>query len=269
MTSPEICTEIGGWIDDNTSLNVDVNRPNFTIMVEIRENSAFVYAKHIKGAGGLPVGTSGDVLLLLSGGIDSPVAGYEIAKRGCVLQAVHFFSYPYTSLQAKEKVIELAKILSEFSGEIKLHIVPFTDIQLEINKKTPPEQGTILMRRFMMKIACKLAENKGCDALVTGESLAQVASQTLRSIKVTDEVCNLPVFRPLIGADKEEVIAKARRIGTFETSILPFEDCCTVFTPKHPNTKPKLEKIKLSESKMDIELLIQNAIEGAETLYIK
>lgn len=262
--SPEICQIVGSKI----YLEVDVNNPNYIIDIEIREDMAFVYYEKIKGIGGLPTGSSGKAALLISGGIDSPVAGYMIGKRGVLLHAVHFFSYPYTSLRAKEKVINLLKIVGRYTGRIQLHVVPFTEIQLEINKNCPADEMTIIMRRFMMQIATDIAEKNGCEALVTGESLAQVASQTIQGIGVTNEATALPVFRPLIGMDKEEIIEVAREIDTYETSILPFEDCCTVFTPKHPVTKPKLNRIKASQSKLDCDNLIQNALKGVETICI-
>ena len=269
FTSPQIQVEVGGYLDDECDgLVVDVRHPDFTVMVEVRENGVYIHTGVIKGIGGLPTGTSGAASLLLSGGIDSPVAGFMIAKRGVKLQAVHFHSYPYTSLQAKEKVLELAKILAGYCGEVQLHIVPFTEIQLEINQRCPLEQSTIIMRRFMMKIADRIALENGADALITGESLAQVASQTIQSLKVTDEVAELPVFRPLIGMDKEEIVRIAREIGSFETSILPYEDCCTVFTPKRPATKPKLERVRQSEEKLDGEALIERAMEGVEVVCI-
>ena len=207
-------------------------------------------------------------MLLLSGGIDSPVAGWMIAKRGVEIEAVHFYSYPYTSERAKDKVIELTKILSAYCGQINLHVVPFTDIQLEINEKCPEDELTIIMRRVMMIIAERIAKSVGALALVTGESVGQVASQTIQSLAVTNAVVDMPVFRPLIGMDKNEVIEKARKIGTFETSILPYEDCCTVFVAKHPKTKPRLDKILLSEENLDIEDMVNKALENVETIKI-
>jgi thiamine biosynthesis protein ThiI len=270
LASPQICGEVGGFLDDELpALSVDVNNPEHVVMVEIREEKAYIYTEKIAGTGGLPTGTGGKAALLLSGGIDSPVAGYMMAKRGVVLHAVHFFSYPYTGLRAKEKVVELARILSEYCGEVQLHMVPFTEIQLQINQKCPLEQSTIIMRRFMVQIADRIAQKNGIDALITGESLAQVASQTIQSIKVTDCVTELPIFRPLIGMDKSEIIAIARKIGTFDTSILPYEDCCTVFSPKHPNTKPKLEKIQHSQARLETEALIDAAMKEVETLCIR
>ncbi|MGI6776845.1 MAG: tRNA sulfurtransferase, partial [Acetivibrionales bacterium] len=223
----------------------------------------------IPAVGGLPIGTNGKAVLLLSGGIDSPVAGWMMAKRGVELDAVHFFSYPYTSERAKDKVIELAKILSKYCYKIKLHIVPFTDIQLEINEECPPDESTILMRRAMMMISERIADNAGAYALITGESMGQVASQTIQSLYVTNAAVTMPVFRPLIGMDKNEVVSIARRIDTYETSILPYEDCCTVFVPKHPKTKPTLTGILSSESKLDMESLIKRAVDDTEIIEIK
>ncbi|ODM25098.1 tRNA uracil 4-sulfurtransferase ThiI [Acetivibrio mesophilus] len=268
MDSPEISRELGGHILSNVpELSVDVKKPDFILYVEVREFT-YIYSEIIPAVCGMPIGSNGKSMLLLSGGIDSPVAGWMIAKRGVEIEAVHFYSYPYTSERAKEKVIELAKILASYCYKINLHIVPFTDIQLEINEKCPHEELTIIMRRVMMQIAEMIAKKTGALALVTGESVGQVASQTIESLAVTNAVVSLPVFRPLIGMDKNEVIDIARKIGTFETSILPYEDCCTVFVAKHPSTKPKLDKILLSESKLDIEELINKAVENTEVLTI-
>ena len=270
LKSPEICREVGGYIFENLDgAVVDVNNPSNVVMVEIRDFAAYVYCKKIAGQGGLPIGTGGRAMLLLSGGIDSPVAGYMIAKRGVELEAINFFSYPYTSERAKEKVISLAKILSGYTAKIKLHIVPFTEIQLAIRDNCPEDHLTLIMRRFMMKISERVARANGAEALITGESLGQVASQTMQALHVTNSVVDMPVFRPLIGMDKEEIVRISRKIGAFETSILPYEDCCTVFTPKHPVTKPKVEKIIASESALDIEELIQKAIDGVETIVIE
>ncbi|GAE88078.1 tRNA uracil 4-sulfurtransferase ThiI [Acetivibrio straminisolvens] len=268
MDSPEISRELGGHILRNIPrLSVDVKKPDFILYVEVREFT-YIYSEIIPAVCGMPLGCNGKAMLLLSGGIDSPVAGWMIGKRGVEIEAVHFYSYPYTSERAKEKVIELAKILASYCQKINLHIVPFTDIQLEINEKCPHEELTIIMRRAMMKIAEIIAKKTGALALVTGESVGQVASQTMQSLAVTNAVVSLPVFRPLIGMDKNEVIDIARKIGTFETSILPYEDCCTVFVAKHPTTKPKMEKILISESKLDMEDLISKAVENAEVLTI-
>lgn len=269
MESPEISRELGAYILTNIpSLNVDVLNPSFVLYVEVREYS-YIYSDIIPAQGGMPLGTNGKAILLLSGGIDSPVAGWMIAKRGVEIEAVHFYSYPYTSERAKEKVVELTRILASFCGEIKLHIVPFTDIQLEINDKCPHDEMTIIMRRAMMVIAERIAKSVGALALVTGESVGQVASQTLQSLAVTNAVVDMPVFRPLIGMDKNEVIAIARKIGTFETSILPYEDCCTVFVAKHPKTKPKLHLIERTESHLNLEPLIEEAIKNTEAMTVK
>jgi len=263
--SLEISCEVGGAVfEAYPDLTVDVHNPEVTVTVEVRDFASYIYTKKIAGVGGMPIGTNGCATLLLSGGIDSPVAGYMIAKRGVKLNAVHFYSYPYTSERAKQKVLDLAQILAGYCGRIDVHIVPFTEIQLALNEKCPPEQMTILMRRIMMYITNNIAKNTKSNALITGESIGQVASQTIQSLAVTDDAAEIPVFRPLIGMDKEEIIVIARKIGTFETSILPYEDCCTVFTPKHPNTKPNLEKIKMSEKLIDLEELMQKSIDGVE-----
>lgn len=264
MKSPEISREIGGFVLENIdSISVDVHRPDIAINVEIR-NNAFVFSEKINGFGGLPLGTNGKGLLLLSGGIDSPVAGWLVAKRGVALEAIHFHSYPFTSERAKEKVIDLARMLATYCGEFKLHSINLLPIQKEINEKCPEEEMTILSRRFMMKIAERIALKSKCDALITGESIGQVASQTVNSLQVTNEAVNLPVFRPLIAMDKVDIIQIAKQINTYETSILPFEDCCTVFLPKHPVTKPKLEKILYSETLLNVEALINEAIENMD-----
>lgn len=263
---------LGGVVlKNNPDLKVNLSNPETTIYVDIRENGeTFIFYQHIKGSGGMPVGTSGKAMLLLSGGIDSPVAGYLMAKRGLTLEAVHFHSFPYTSEQAKQKVIELAKILSHYSGEIKLHIVPFTEIQEVIYKNCNNEYLITIMRRFMMRIAERIAINNGAGAIITGESLAQVASQTMQSMTVTNNVIeNLPVFRPLIAFDKEDIIKISKKINTFNISILPYEDCCTVFLPKHPVIKPKLEKVIKEESYLNVEKLINSAILATEVVIIK
>lgn len=267
MQSPQISAEIGGMIlEAHPRLTVDVHNPDVTVSVEIREGGAYVYAEKQKGPGGMPTGSAGKVMLLLSGGIDSPVAGYMMARRGTNMDAVHFFSPPFTSEKAKEKVLDLAKILARYTGGMRVHIVPFTEQQLQMKAKCPQEHLTILMRRMMMQIACRIAEEAGAGAVVTGESLGQVASQTLEAISVTDACATMPCFRPLIGMDKEDIIALARKIDSYETSILPYEDCCTIFVPKHPTTKPRLDKILESEKLIDTEGLIQKAIE--ETVHI-
>ena len=270
MTSEQLCRELGHeLLEAYPNLSVDVHHPELSVTVEIRQQNAFVYTKEIPGAGGMPVGSNGKAMLLISGGIDSPVAGYMIAKRGVLLDAVHFYSYPYTSERARDKVVELTKLVSRYAGTINLYLVPFTDIQLTIYDKCPSTETTVLMRRLMMKIAERIARETGSLALITGESIGQVASQTIESLCVTDDAVTMPVFRPLIGFDKEEIIEKAQRIGTFETSILPYEDCCTVFVPKHPVTKPKIDKLRESEASVDFEPMIAEAIAKTEKLLIR
>lgn len=266
LDSPAINMEMGGRIlDAHPSLSVDVKHPDHIMNVEIRDQ-AYLYVRVIPAVGGMPVGTNGRATLLLSGGIDSPVAGWMIAKRGVRLNAVHFHSYPYTSDRAKEKVLDLARILSESCCGVRVHVVPFTRIQMEIHEKCSEEYTTLIMRRFMMRIAERVAAQEHADALITGESIGQVASQTMAALGVTDSVVNMPVFRPLIGFDKSEIIDVARKIGTFETSSLPYEDCCTVFTPRHPATNPKMEKILEGEGKLDVEGLIDEAVAGIEVV---
>lgn len=268
MTSPQICEEIGGRLLERfPNLSVDVHSPEVNVYVEIRE-TGYVHLDRISGAGGMPSGSNGKAMLLLSGGIDSPVAGYMIGKRGVQLEAIHFFSYPYTSDRAKDKVLKLGKIIAGYTGSLKVHIVPFTDIQLQIRDKCPEEHLTLVMRRFMMQISQRIAEKRGCAALITGESIGQVASQTMGALAVTDDAVTMPVFRPLIGMDKEEIVEISRKIDTYETSILPYEDCCTVFTPRHPSTKPKLAKVLLSQNQLDIERLIDEAVEGTEIVEV-
>ncbi|HOQ37157.1 MAG TPA: tRNA uracil 4-sulfurtransferase ThiI [Acetivibrio sp.] len=268
MDSPEISRDLGAHVLRNVpGLSVDVKNPHFILYVEVRDFT-YIYSEIIPAVCGMPLGTNGKALLLLSGGIDSPAAGWMLAKRGVEIDAVHYYSYPYTSERAKEKVIELTKILASYCYSINLHIVPFTDIQMEIYEKCPHEELTIIMRRVMMQIAEKIANKTGSMALITGESVGQVASQTIQSLAVTNAAVSMPVFRPLIGMDKNEVVDIAKKIGTFETSILPYEDCCTVFVAKHPVTKPKLERIMLSESKLDIAGLIEKAIEDTEVITI-
>ncbi len=264
MDSPQINAQVGGRIlRSNPELKVDVKNPDYTVNVEIRD-SAYLYVKVIPAVGGMPVGTNGRATLLLSGGIDSPVAGWMIAKRGVQISAVHFHSYPYTSDRALEKVLDLARILSESCCGIRVHVVPFTKIQMEIHEKCPDDYTTLIMRRFMMRIAERVAQKEHAGALITGESIGQVASQTMAALGTTDSVVTMPVFRPVIGFDKVEIIDIAQKIGTFETSSLPYEDCCTVFTPKHPATNPKMDKILEGESKLDAEALIEEAIAGIE-----
>lgn len=268
MDSGEINRELGGYIlERHPQLRVDVHAPDHKLNVEIRDK-AYLYVRVVPAVGGMPVGTNGRATLLLSGGIDSPVAGWMIAKRGVKINAVHFHSYPYTSDRAKEKVLDLARILSESCCGIRVHIVPFTRIQMEIHEKCPEEYTTLIMRRCMMRIAERIARRTESMALITGESIGQVASQTMEALNVTDSVVSMPVFRPLIGSDKEEIIEVARRIGTFETSSLPYEDCCTVFTPRHPATHPKMEKIDLGESRMDLEALLTEAVENTEVVSV-
>jgi thiamine biosynthesis protein ThiI len=270
MTSEQICRELGHeLLEAYPNLTVDVHHPVLNVTVEIRQNNAFVFTGEVLGAGGMPVGSNGKAMLLISGGIDSPVAGYMIAKRGVMLDAVHFYSYPYTSERARDKVIELTKLVARYAGRINLYLVPFTDIQLTIYDKCPSTETTVLMRRLMMKIAERIAKETGSLALITGESIGQVASQTIESLCVTDDAVSMPVFRPLIGFDKEEIIEKAQKIGTFETSILPYEDCCTVFVPKHPVTKPKVDKLRESEALVDFEPLIEKAIAETERMDVR
>lgn len=269
MQSPEISSDVGGYILENIEgLQVDVKNPDFIIYIEVREDS-YVYSESIKAHGGMPLGSNGKAMLLLSGGIDSPVAGWMMGKRGVEIEAIHFYSYPYTSERAKQKVIDLAQIMAQYCGKIRLHIVPFTEIQLAINDNCPEEQMTIIMRRLMMRIAEHIAVKSNAMALITGESMGQVASQTMHGLYCTDAAVNMPVFRPLIGMDKVEVVDIARKIETFETSILPYEDCCTVFVAKHPQTKPKLDKIIQSEQAVDFEPLVEKAISGTEVIIIK
>ncbi|MCR4718523.1 MAG: tRNA 4-thiouridine(8) synthase ThiI [Firmicutes bacterium] len=271
LNSIEIAMEVGGFLDDSISgLKADMHTPEITVKVEVRDSAAYVYCREnrLKGQGGMPQGTGGRATLLLSGGIDSPVAGHMMAKRGTQIEAVNFFSYPYTSERAKEKVMELAGILARYTSVVKLHIVPFTEIQLAIRDNCPEQHMTLLMRRFMMRIAEIIAENNNSQALITGESAGQVASQTLAALNVTNSVVKMPVLRPLIGMDKTEIIERAEKIGTFETSILPYEDCCTVFTPKNPTTQPKLSSIEKSESRLDFDGLVEKAVLGTETVTI-
>ncbi len=251
-----------------SQLHVDVHTPEIKVGVEVRER-AYIYLREVRCAGGMPVGTNGRAALLISGGIDSPVAGYMIAKRGVELSAVHFYSYPYTSERARDKVVALTRIVSSFAGEIKLHLVPFTDIQLSIYEKCPGSQTTVIMRRLMMRIAEMIAREDGAQALITGEAIGQVASQTMESLAATDDAVTMPVFRPLIGFDKSEIVERAEQIGTFETSILPYEDCCTVFVPQHPITKPKVEDMRNSEALVDFTQMIQEALEKREILLVR
>ncbi|MCR5475210.1 MAG: tRNA 4-thiouridine(8) synthase ThiI [Lachnospiraceae bacterium] len=256
-------------LDAYPDMKVDVHDPQISLNIEVRE-SIFIYSKQIPGPGGMPIGTNGKAMLLLSGGIDSPVAGYMIAKRGVKIDAVYFHAPPYTSERAKQKVVDLARIVAKYTGTICLHVINFTDIQLAIYEKCPHDELTIIMRRYMMRIAETIAGENDCLALITGESIGQVASQTMQSLAVTNEVCDLPVFRPLIGFDKQEIISISEKIGTFETSILPYEDCCTIFVAKHPVTKPKLSVIKKSEERLAdcIDGLVAKALETDEVINV-
>ncbi|WP_071432358.1 tRNA uracil 4-sulfurtransferase ThiI [Angelakisella massiliensis] len=270
MTSPEICRELGGQLlEEFPHLRVDVEHPDVTVTVEIRETAAYVHTNQLPGAGGMPVGTSGKAAMLLSGGIDSPVAGYMMAKRGLELIAIHFASPPYTSDRARQKVISLGEKLLPYTGKIRLFVVPFTEIQEQLRQRGPEDYFTLLMRRAMMRVAEAIAKREECGGLITGESLAQVASQTLPALACTDMVTELPVLRPLIGMDKEEIIRIARKIDTFDTSILPYEDCCTVFTPRHPKTKPRPAEVARIEEEMALEPeLFQRAVDEAELVVL-
>ncbi|MBP3483871.1 MAG: tRNA 4-thiouridine(8) synthase ThiI [Oscillospiraceae bacterium] len=269
MTSIELAQFVGGELAEAyPGCAVDVHEPELTVHVEIRDLAAYVHAAPTPGAGGMPVGCNGVGVTLLSGGIDSPVSTYMIAKRGVRLIPVHFFSFPYTSEQAKQKVVELAELLTVYCGAMTIEVVPFTHIQEEIRAKCPEEYFTLIMRRFMMRIAQRIAEANGAKAIVTGENLGQVASQTMEAMASTQAVTELPVLQPLIGMDKEEIVRLARRIGTFDTSILPYEDCCTVFTPKHPKTKPKVHEVAALESVLDIEGLVDEALSGIERIKV-
>lgn len=269
MTSPEIAAEVGAHILSNIHpLKVDVHEPELTVTVEVRDQ-VLIHGNQRKGAGGLPIGSSGKAALLLSGGIDSPVAGYMMAKRGLMLDAVHFVSPPYTSKRAELKVHALAKLVARYAGRIKLYVVPFTEIQEAIKDHCPEDMFTLIMRRLMMRIAQQIAVGDGCKALITGESLGQVASQTIDALHCTNAVATVPVFRPLIGMDKDEIIDIARRIDTFETSLQPFEDCCTVFTPKHPKTRPTVEMLEEAEAQFDFAPLIERAVKESRYHYIE
>ena len=270
LDSMELGRELGGAIlDAYPEFSVDVHHPQILLQVEIRQ-SIYIYSEIIPGPGGMPLGTNGRAMLLLSGGIDSPVAGYMIAKRGVMVDAVYFHAPPYTSERAKQKVVDLAKLVSRYSGPMRLHVVNFTDIQLYIYDKCPHDELTIIMRRYMMKIAEEIAAKDGAVALITGESIGQVASQTLQSLTVTNEVCTMPVFRPVIGFDKQEIVDVALKINTYETSILPYEDCCTIFVAKHPVTKPNLAAIKRSEENLSeqIDEMLRTAVETAQVIEV-
>ena len=269
MTSIQLSQYVGGELHElYGNLSVDVHHPELTVHVEIRDYAAFVHADPEPGAGGLPVGINGRAVSLLSGGIDSPVASYMIAKRGVALEMVHFFSYPYTSNEARDKVLELARLLTPYCGRMVVHVVPFTAIQEELRRSCPPELFTLVMRRFMMRISTQVARRIGAKALVTGECLGQVASQTMEAMTVTGAVTGLPVLRPVVGMDKEDIVQISRKIGTFETSILPYEDCCTVFTPKHPRLRPTLEELEAAEAPLDIEAMVQAAVDGIERVQV-
>lgn len=270
LKSPEICAELGGiLLDKFTNLSVDVKNPEISVTVEIRDTNAYVHAVRVSGAGGIPVGTSGKAMLLLSGGIDSPVAAYMMAKRGICVEAIHFAAPPYTSERARLKVERLCEKLTPYCGDIKFFCVPFTKIQEALRDNCPEELFTIIMRRLMMEIAQRVAAKEDCMALITGESVGQVASQTLGAMVCTDAACRIPVFRPVIGMDKTEIIEISRKIDTFETSIEPYEDCCTVFTPKHPKTRPILEEVVKAQESFDFEPLIAEAVENTELKVIK
>ena len=267
MTSIELSQYVGGELADAyPDTAVDVHDPELTVHIEVRDLAAYVHAAPVPGAGGMPVGSNGVAVTLLSGGIDSPVSTYMIAKRGVRLIPVHFFSFPYTSQQAKDKVVELGRQLTAYCGRMTMEVVPFTHIQEEIRDKCPEEYFTLIMRRFMMRIAQHIADANGAKAIVTGENLGQVASQTMEAMASTQAVTHLPVLQPLIGMDKEEIITIARKIGTFDTSILPYEDCCTVFTPRHPRTRPQVSEVEAAESALDVDTLVQEAIQGIERI---
>ncbi|MCL1951347.1 MAG: tRNA 4-thiouridine(8) synthase ThiI [Oscillospiraceae bacterium] len=264
LRSPEICGAVGeALLEAFPHLRVDVRAPEVTIYIEIRDQYAFLHADQQRGAGGLPVGTAGDAVVLISGGIDSPVAAWQMARRGLRLAAVHFASPPYTSARAEDKVHKLLSQVAGYAGRIRLFVVPFTRIQEEIKDRCPEDLFTLVMRRIMMRCAEMIARREHCGALITGESLGQVASQTLQALACTDSVVNMPIFRPLIGTDKDDVVAVARKIGTFETSILPYEDCCTVFTPRHPRTKPRPEMLERAEAALEMDKLVDEAVAGA------
>jgi thiamine biosynthesis protein ThiI len=270
LTSIQLSQQVGGALHQAfPSCNVDVHEPELTVFLEIRDDAAFVHGPAVPGAGGLPLGMGGAAVTLLSGGIDSPVSSWMMAKRGVALEAVHFFSPPYTSEAAKDKVLTLARELTPWVGRLRVQIVPFTEIQEEIRRKCPEDFFTLIMRRFMMRIAERCAEEIGAKSIVTGECLGQVASQTMEALRVTEDVVSLPVLHPLIGMDKEEIVRLSRKIGTFDTSILPYEDCCTVFTPRHPKTKPHLDEVREAEAVLDIEALCERAMAGREFVRIK
>ena len=270
LTSIALSQEIGGRLAEaHPSVAVDVHHPDYTVYVEVRDLAAYVHGPAEPGAGGLPTGVGGRAMWLLSGGIDSPVAAYMMAKRGMEIEAVHFFSYPYTSQLAKDKVIELARLVTSYSGKMTVNVVSFTELQEAIRENCPEEFFTLIMRRFMMDIAQRIAKHDGCGALITGENLGQVASQTMEAMTVTGAVVDIPIFMPLVGMDKEEIVTISRKIGTFETAILPYEDCCTVFTPKHPKTKPTLGQVLHAERNLDREALVGRALENVEKIKVE
>jgi len=270
MTSIAISQEIGGRLAEaHPTVEVDVHHPDYIVYVEVRDLAAYVHGPAEPGAGGLPTGVGGRAMCLLSGGIDSPVAAYMMAKRGMEIECVHFFSHPYTSQLAKDKVLELARLVTRYSGRMTVNVVSFTQIQEAIRDNCPEEFFTLIMRRFMMEISQRIAKEDGCGALITGENLGQVASQTMEAMTVTGAVVDIPIFMPLVGMDKEEIVTIARKIGTLDTSILPYEDCCTVFTPKHPKTKPTLAQVQNAERKLDREALIIEALESVEKITVK
>ena len=269
LTSIQLSQAIGGRLAEaHPTLEVDVHNPDYTVFVEVRDLAAYVHGPAEPGAGGLPTGVGGRAMCLLSGGIDSPVAAYMIGKRGVEIESVHFFSYPYTSQLAKDKVVELARLVTKYTGKMTVNIVSFTEIQEAIRDNCPEEYFTLIMRRFMMEISQRIAKHDGCGALITGENLGQVASQTMEAMTVTGAVVDIPIFMPLIGMDKEEIVTIARKIGTMETSILPYEDCCTVFTPRHPKTKPSLAQLIEAEKKLDRQALIEKALQEIEKIKV-
>ena len=269
MNSIQISQYVGGELGQFFNVKADMHHPDLTVYVEIREKYAYIHTPSVPGAGGLPIGMGGRAVSLLSGGIDSPVASYMIAKRGVELEMIHFASPPYTSEQAREKVLQLARELVPWCGRLNVTIVPFAEIQEEIRRNCPEDHFTLIMRRFMMRLADALARDLNCRALVTGESLGQVASQTMDALAVSGDVTDLPVLRPVIGMDKEEIVRIARHIGTFETSILPYEDCCTVFTPRHPKTRPHVEEVREMEQALDVEGLVRRAMDGREVIKLR
>lgn len=270
LKSPEIAAEVGGAVLEalGGKIKVSMDSPEATVTVEIREEKAYVHSDAVRGAGGMPVGTAGKAMLLLSGGIDSPVAGYMMAKRGAKIEAVHFESFPYTSEAAKDKVLELARLMSAYCGTVRVSCISVTEIQERLRDTVKEEYFTLLLRRVMMRLASRVAKARNCGALITGESLGQVASQTMLAMNVTDPAADMLVFRPCIGLDKEEIITTARKINTFDTSVLPYEDCCTVFTPKHPKTRPELAKVLIEEEKADLRSLEDEAFEKAEVHFM-